>query len=145
MGKEPAGLRRWRLAHRKHKKAKKQYKVYKREMRIARGYTLKRRRSYRGRKSKGRRGSKAIAVLPMVVAVMPAWNAYKIQGFNQKLPEELVLQYTGFSTSMGKFADTSKPVALLGGMVVAIIGHKVASKFGINRQIKKLTGGYLQL
>ena len=132
MGKEPAGLRRWRLAHKKKR-------------RVRRVIVVKRRRSYRGRKGKGRRGSKAIAVLPMVVAVMPAWNAYKIQGFNQKLPEELVLQYTGFSTSMGKFADTSKPVALLGGMVVAIIGHKVASRFGINRQIKKLTGGYLQL
>ena len=132
MGKEPAGLRRWRLAHKKKK-------------RVRRFVVSKRRRSYRGRKGKGRRGSKAIAVLPMVVAVMPAWNAYKIQGFNQKLPEELVLQYTGFSTSMGKFADTSKPVALLGGMVVAIIGHKVASRFRINRQIKKLTGGYLQL
>jgi len=132
MGKEPAGLRRWRLAHKKKKRVRR--------------FVVKRRRGRRyGRKGKGRRSSKAIAVLPMVVAVMPAWNAYKIQGFNQKLPEELVLQYTGFSTSMGKFADTSKPVALLGGMVVAIIGHKVASKFGINRQIKKLTGGYLQL
>ena len=131
MGKEPAGLRRWRLAHKKKRRVRR--------------VVVRRRRAYRGRKRKGRRGSKAIAVLPMVVAVMPAWNAYKIQGFNAKLPEELVLQYTGFSTSMGRFADTSKPVALLGGMVVAIIGHKVASRFGINRQIKKLTGGYLQL
>ena len=132
MGKEPAGLRRWRLAHKKKK-------------RVRRFVVAKRRRSYRGRKGRGRRGSKAIALLPTVVALMPAVNAYKVQGFTQKLPEELVLQYTGFSTSMGKFYDTSKPVALAGGMIVAIIGHKMATKFGINRSIKRLTGGMLQL
>jgi len=100
-------------------------------------------RRRRGRK--GRKGRTAIPILPTIVAAMPAYNAYKAVGFTMALPDNLVYQYTGYSTNLGKMVDTTKPVALATGMLVAVIGHKVASKLGVNSKLKKLTMGYLQL
>ena len=98
------------------------------------------------RRRKGRRSKRgAVPILPTIVAAMPAYNAYKAVGFTSALPVNLVFQYTGYSTNLGRMVDTSKPIALGTGMVVAFIGHKVANKLGVNSKLKKLTMGYLQL
>jgi len=99
---------------------------------------MARRRRGRGRKSK------AIAVLPTIVGVMPAINAYRGAGLSKDLPAWLMVEYTGYNP-VNKTFDSSKPIALGTGVVVAIIGHKLANNFGINRTVKKLTGGMLQL
>ena len=98
----------------------------------------------RGRKGRGRK-SKTIPILPTIVAAMPAVNAYKAAGFTAALPDRLVFEYSGYSTNLGKMVDTSKPIALATGMIVAFVGHKVANKLGVNRQLKKLSMGYLSL
>jgi hypothetical protein len=99
----------------------------------------------RGRKRRGfGKKSKAIPILPTVVAVMPAYKAYQINGFSKDLPDQLVYQYTGYSTVRNDW-QAQPAVNLLGGMIVAVVGHKIANKVGINRTLRKLTGGYLVL
>lgn len=134
-GKEPPGLRRWRLAHRKKKRKTRS---------VAK---VARRRRYSGRKRRGRK-SKSIPVLMSVVAAMPAIKATSTQlggvGFTAALPDRMVYEYTGYSTNLGTW-DSSKATGLGTGLLVAFIGHKIANKVGVNRSIKKLTGGWLVL
>jgi len=131
MAKEPAGLRRWRLAHRKHRRVKHK-KVY----------SVARRRRY-GRKRKGGRKSKAIPILLAIPAILPGIEAYNQAGLTKALPEQMVYRYTGYHKDVGFSADVLKRAAI--PFVVGIIGHKIASKTGVNRQVKKFTMGYLQL
>ena len=75
MAKEPAGLRRWRLAHRKKKH---------RVVSVAR-----RRRSHRryyGRKGKGRRTMKAIPIAPLIPVAGVVLSSYNGAGkaFNKE-------------------------------------------------------------
>jgi hypothetical protein len=134
MAKEPAGLRRWRLAHRKHKKHRKVYVV------------ARRRRSYRGRKGRGRRsGSKAIPVLEAVIVGYPIYNAYKATGLTGAFPEKAVFELTGYAANSGKLEQPQKAVALVLGLLVASkIGGPIASRVGLNRMLKKFSGGMIK-
>jgi len=134
MGKEPAGLRRWRLAHRKHKRTKKVYVV------------ARRRRAYRGRKGKGRRGSKAIPLIQTAIIAYPLWTAYKSVGLTNQLPDHMVFNLTGFSPAQGKMLDVNKAIMIGGSLIVAqLLGSKIASRTGANRLMKKLSMGYLKV
>jgi hypothetical protein len=137
-GKEPAGLRRWRLAHKKHRR------VRRLKTRVVR--TVARRRRY-GRKGKGRRGSKAIPLLmlaPVVPGFMAAWNARgggPFEAGRQGIYAVSGIDVKGESGGV----DMNRAYKTLGLVIVGMIGHKVATKVGINRQLKKLTMGYIQL
>ena len=101
----------------------------------------------RGKKRRGRK-SKAIPVLPVIVAAMPAAKASMTSlggtGLTTALPDRLVYEYTGYSTNLGTW-ESSKAVALGTGLLVAFVGHKIANKVGVNRQLRKITGGMLVL
>jgi hypothetical protein len=132
MAKEPAGLRRWRLAHRKHKKHRKVYVV------------ARRRRSYRGRKGHGRRGSKAFPIMGALPVIVPLLDAYKSQGFTKGFPENYLYQQTGYALSDGTihWGQTTK---IAGLAILGIVGHKVAGRVGLNKYVKKLSLGWFQL
>ena len=135
MAKEPAGLRRWRLAHRKHKRRK-----HKKVFSVAR-------RRYYGRKRRGgRRGSKAFPILlaaPIIPGFVSAYNA-RASG-PVEMVKSGVYEITGVDVTGQSNLNTTKTFKSLGLVVIGLVGHKVASKVGINRIMKKATLGYLQL
>jgi cytochrome c-type biogenesis protein CcmH/NrfG len=135
MAKEPAGLRRWRLAHRAKK--------HKRRFVVAR----RRRHAYRrGRKGKGRRSSRAVPLIQTGIIAYPLWDAYKQVGFTKDLPEKMVFNLTGFSPQQGKMLEMNRAIAIGGALIVAqLVGSKIASRTGANRLMKKLSMGYLKL
>jgi hypothetical protein len=97
----------------------------------------------RGRKGRGRRTSKAIPILPVIGAIIPAYDAYKQVGFSKDLPARMLYVYTGASNTAPWNSDQAlKAVALVVG---GAIGHKVANKLGVNRYVKKATMGWLTL
>ena len=91
-------------------------------------------------------GNKAIPILgimPIIPAAQIMWDV-RSQG-----PIEMVrngvYKLTGFDPKgEGKFKQ-EYALATLGLVVAGIIGHKVANRTGINRHIKKLTMGFVQL
>ena len=138
-GKEPAGLRRYRLAQKRKKRGSRARRVRV----IKRRPTMARRRY--SKKRRGGKKSRAIPLVGTVVAAYPAYKAYQMAGgFNAELPVQLVYRYTGYSTTLGTF-NSDIPVKLGTGMLVAMVAHKVANKAGVNRHLKKLTMGYLTI
>ncbi len=131
MGKEPAGLRRWRLAHRKHKRKRKVYVM------------PRRRRAYRGRKRKGGKRSHSIPFVTTVIALYPAYESYKYAGFTKALPETLVQSYTGYHP-VAKTFNINTPIYLGGALLLsATVGRKLANKVGLNRIVRKVSMGML--
>ena len=133
MGKEPAGLRRWRLAHKKKR-------------RVRRVVVVKRRRSRRGRKSKGRRGGKSLPAIQSLMIGYPIYQAYKQHGLTVAMLDQGVYNLTGFTPSTGKLGDPQKAVAMgVGLLVVSTLGAKIANRTGANRLIKKFSAGMVKL
>ena len=134
MAKEPAGLRRWRLAHRKKKRVRR-YTVAKRRRRYSR----------RGRKGKGRRSSKAIPLLKTMIVAEPIIQAYRGVGLSTALPREAVFNLTGYHVTNRTF-DQNTAIKVGGALLLAtFIGGPIARKSGANRLMKKLSMGYLKV
>jgi len=133
MAKEPAGLRRWRLAHRKHKRVRRPKVV-----RVAR-------RRYGRKRRGGRRGSKAVPVAMVLPIILQAKMAYDTAGgLNSALPNEMVTRFTGYNPKANQWSfDYVKPFFF--GEIAGIVAHKVAGKMGVNKHVKKLTLGWLQI
>jgi len=92
----------------------------------------------------GRKGSKAIAILPVAALSIPAFEAYSGCGGDLKtLPKWLLYTYTGTREAGGW--DSVRATRNIGLLIGAVVGHKVANKMGLNKYIKKATFGYLQL
>jgi len=100
----------------------------------------------RGRKGRGRRGSKSIPLVQTGILVYPALTAYRSTGFSADLPANLVYQLTGFDIKTGKWVDPPKGVAIaVALMATSTIGRKIASKTGANKLMKNITGGMVRL
>jgi hypothetical protein len=135
-GKEPAGLRRWRLAHKKKKTRSRPTKKY----RKVRSYMTRR----KGRRGFGRK-SKAIPMLAIAPVIYQSVASYRQVGGDLTLvPENLFWRFTGYSMKDGGF-NKNVAAASAGMFLAAFVAHKVANRFGINKHVKKLTGGYLVL
>ena len=133
MGKEPAGLRRWRLAHKKKK-------------RVRRFVVAKRRRSYRGRKGKSRRGSKSIPAIQALMIGYPIYQAYQTRGMTVGALDQGVFNLTGFTPSTGKWNEPQRGIAMgVGLLLVSTLGAKLANRTGANRLIKKFSAGMVKL
>ena len=133
-GKEPAGLRRWRLAHKKKKRH------YSKVVRVAR------KRRYYGRKKKGGRKQKAFPIL-LAAPVIPGFvSAYNVRASGPvEMVKSGVYEITGVDITGQSNLNTTKTFKSLGLVVIGIVGHKIATRVGINRIMKKATLGYLQL
>lgn len=97
------------------------------------------------KKKHGSRGRKSIPVLPVLPALGAVMNAYSSAGgFNIKLINELSKNTVGIDVNTGKFSAAEAAPFWL-GEGVAIVGHMVASKTGINNHIRRFTMGFLSL
>jgi len=96
----------------------------------------------RRRKGRGKK-SKAIPVLPVAAVALPAMRAYGAVGATKELPKYMLWEYVGIRGD-GAF-DSAQMMKGAVPIILAIIGHKVANKTGINRYVKKATFGWLTL
>ncbi len=103
-------------------------------------------RRRRGRKGRGRKGGKAFPILlaaPVIPGVIAVWNS---RGSG---PVEAVRQGVGAISGVDIKGESpiNYPNAYktLGLVIIGMVGHKIANKTGINRQLKKLSMGYIQL
>jgi len=99
----------------------------------------------RGRKGKGRRGKRgAFPLLAALPVAVPLYNAYKAKGLTAAFPENYIWQQTGWSIESNRL-DTYKTKDVLFLALGGFVGHKIANKIGVNKYMRKLTLGYLQL
>ena len=146
-GKEPAGLRRYRLAQKRKKSGGRKRRVVRAAPRKRRRprvvSTVARRR--RGYRRKGRKKSKpSVALLPMLPAVAVVVGEFRKYGLTEEAIKGSMYYMTGYSSADGSWAfDRMKGFAT--GTVVGVIAHKAANKFGLNKHIRRLTMGYLSL
>jgi hypothetical protein len=65
-------------------------------------------------------------------------------GVNAAAFNTLTEDITGYNMTTGKF-NLAQAAPFWGGEIVGIVVHKAATKFGVNRYVKKLTMGFLEL
>jgi len=97
----------------------------------------------RGRKGR-RKGKSSIALLPILPPVAVFMGEYKKTGLSSETLVGSMYYMTGYNLNDKSF-DIDRAKGFLVGEAVAIISHKVANKVGINKHIRRLTGGYLSL
>ena len=133
-GKEPAGLRRWRLAHKKKRRYHKVIKVAKR-------------RYYGRRKKGGRRGSKALPAVQTAMLALPVVTAFKNNNYNiTNGTVDSVYSLTGYSLTEKKWVEPNKAIGLgVALFVMSTVGSKIANRVGANKLLKKVSGGYIKL
>lgn len=97
------------------------------------------------RRRKGKKkGKTSIALLPLMPVAYVGYNAYKSASSLGGAINSFLGQTIGYYPSQGTFSvDNAKMFWF--GETVAIIGHKVANKVGINKGLRALTGGWLSL
>ena len=84
-------------------------------------------------------------MLPIIPVAFVAKSSYDAAGgFNTNMLNRIVESTTGYNM-IGKTYSASKAMPFWFGEVAAIVVHKVANKTGVNKQIRKLTMGYLAL
>ena len=99
----------------------------------------------RGRKGKGRKGSRAIPVIQTLMVGYPVVNRFASRGFSKDAVVGSVFDLTGYDATQNKFTDYMRGVKLGVGLVlVSTIGGKIANKSGANKLLKKVSGGYLK-
>ena len=79
--------------------------------------------------------------LPVVV---PAIEAYKAVGLSKQFPENYLWRQTGYSMT-DNAVNTGIVTKIIGLAILGTVGHKIAGRLGINRYVKKMTFGYVQL
>ena len=146
-GKEPAGLRRYRLAQKRKKSGGRKRRVVRaaptkrRRKRVV--ATMARRRYSRKKKRRGGRGKGAIPLLPIAGAMVPAMKVYDA-GLNKDTPKAMLFYFTGWNTDAGQW-DSDVAIKSVSPIILGYVGHKVATKLGVNRYVRKLSMGYFVL
>jgi hypothetical protein len=97
---------------------------------------------YRKKHRSGKK-NRAIPMAPLMPLVGVVLNDMK-GGVNAASFNTLAEDITGYNMTTGKF-NVSQAVPFWGGEIVGIVVHKAATKFGVNRYVKKLTMGFLEL
>ena len=96
----------------------------------------------RGKKrGRGRKG--AVPLLPIAGAMVPAMKVYG-EGLNVNTPKAMLFYFTGWNTDAGAW-DSSVAIKAVSPIVLGYVGHKVATKLGVNRYVRKLSMGYFVL
>lgn len=128
-GKEPAGLRRYRLAQKRKKAGQRKVRPMARRRRYAR------RRSYGRRRASRRRAQPSLLIAGALGAMV--WDAYK-NGYepagDQKL-NAFVHRLTG--VPIGRFTEFNKENAIRSGMTLGVgyVGSKALNGFSESRPI----------
>ena len=96
------------------------------------------------KKHRGGRRGRTFPVLMSLPVLVPAWKAYSEVGLTKELPANYLWQQTGYNIHDGHISF-DKTGTVIGLVILGAIGHKVANRLGINRQVKKLSAGMLSL
>jgi hypothetical protein len=86
-------------------------------------------------------------MIPLAIVAPAAYvgiNSFRTYGLNESGLDHLVANTVGYQPSSGQF-NVNWAKGFWMGEIAGIIVHKVATRTGVNRQIKKLTMGYLGL
>jgi hypothetical protein len=102
------------------------------------------------KKKQHRSGKASIAILPILPVAGAVLNAQAAagtmgtKGWGQKFANEMSKNVTGYDFIGGTFSATEMAPLWI-GEGVAIIGHKIANKTGVNNFIRKATMGFVSL
>jgi hypothetical protein len=99
-------------------------------------------RHRRGKRGFGKKNH-AIPVAPLLPLVGVIANDFK-SGANAANMNTFTEDITGYNMTTGKF-NIMQATPFWGAEIAGIVVHKVAAKVGVNRYVKKLTMGYLEL
>lgn len=103
----------------------------------------------RGKKGRGRRGSRAVPIVQTATILYPSLNAFRSAGLTEAGLRQAIYDTTGISINKaggGPDHDFKKGIAMAVVLFAeSTIGAKVASRVGINRLVKKATGGMLKV
>ncbi len=112
-----------------------------------------------------RRGKQPLPLLPILGGVVaPAVQSMNVAGglayfqqnpmdFMTNFLDQMGQRYTGFALLRPNNPDNTTPfnISLLaqtyGGLIAGVVGHKLATKFGVNRQMRRIPflGKYIEL
>ena len=98
------------------------------------------------RKKKGRRGkvNRAIPFAPIAPLAYEVIGAAMASGSIQSKMNSLIANTTGYIPSSGGF-NAGAAMPFWAASVAGVVVHKCATKFGINRYVRKATFGMLEL
>ena len=114
----------------------------------------------RRKKKRYRRKNRAVPILPTLAVASPIIQSFNTVGgistlrsdpskFIMHMADQLMQRFTGFHLlpEYGTGINTAYLANTYGGLALGIVGHKAASKFGVNRTIKKIPviGKYIEL
>ena len=98
----------------------------------------------RGRKRGSRKKNRAVPVLPVLPVLYVGYDAFKSYGMSTTALSHISTSMTGYSPEAGTF-NVEKAMPFWLGEGAAIIVHKIASRTGVNKFVRKMTMGYLEL
>ena len=94
------------------------------------------------RRSSGK--MKTIPVLPLIPIAYRVYNSATASGSFAAKINEFSAETIGYIPSTGQLA-LNRAMPFWVGEGVAIVGHKMANKTGINKYVRKMTMGYFSL
>lgn len=98
-----------------------------------------------GRRRKGRKGSRAVPLFGLLPVAVPLYQGYMAAGgLNKAFPKEYIRHQVGYNIDTNAF-NTNQVGKVLGLAIVAVIGHKLATRVGASKAVKKATGGLLSM
>jgi len=95
------------------------------------------------KKRRGGHRAKAIPVMPLIPVVAVVAEAMKYSTTESKIAT-LSKRFIGYDY-VNKDLELGSAVPFWTAELVAIVGHKVANKVGINNMVRRATFGYLSL
>ncbi len=96
------------------------------------------------RRRKGRRQKPSIALAPLIPVTYPLYKAYKMVGFTGAYPAVAFGELTGYDPIYKQF-NSWLAMRNLGGLAAGIVVHKIFNRTGINRHVRRLTGGWFSI
>jgi len=100
------------------------------------------------RRRRGRKGKKGSRAFPLfsIIPIMPAASRFleHSAGPVKDWPAVIMFETTGYDYQTQTW-DQARAVREIGLVVAALIGHKLANRVGLNRAIKRVSMGMLQL
>ena len=103
---------------------------------------MARRRRYS--RKRGRKSKPSVALLPIMPAAAVVVGEFRKYGLSEATLQGSMYYMTGYNTADGTWSfDRMKGFAT--GTIVGVIAHKAANRFGINKHVRRLTGGFITL
>ena len=97
---------------------------------------------HRYKKHRGRK-NRAIPLAPLAPLVGVVMNDFS-SGVNKANVSTFTEDIIGYNMGTGKF-NIMQATPFWGATVAGIVVHKAATKFGVNRYVKKLSMGFVEL